>query len=542
MVILHRLALSSSETRLLVDGGVVLRRTRSVAATTAALNDALAHHSGPVVVVVSLSVGSQAPEQILGAVAEHQRAGVTRLHAVPTSSGTNNQRRARALGVDAVFAWPEGVFGEVVRIVGPGLAGGAGSQVVLRRFAERAPAARVLGLHFGAGLQARIVNISASGAMLECAVGNGDIESIGFEFSVGGVAHPPVFGRVVWRETRGDRERLGLQFTDVSGSTRDAIARFVEDTNVLRVGKGGTPLPQGDTRASPGDGRKVRVQHGKRRDYFTLEEDEGGLSLVPGEPFFVPYALGDVVEIVPSGPRAGARFHARIVARQQRDPDRIDSRIAWLVERVQAIPAPLERTTTLPPHDALDADDGEVSSPGASWVALATAVDGLAQAKEPFGESLDFLVLPSAYRGGESFSAHTFALRADGTPRLVLNEHDRFFALPRAQRPFRITVGRGNAVDIRVEHALVSKVHALLHWHPEAGWAIEDTGSTNGTRIANDAFSVDDVPIEPTTQRPLRHGNVVRIGLQRVHFLSSEALRNACDDLLARRRARDTRS
>ena len=551
MVILHRLALSASETRLLTDAGVDVQRCRSVAATIAAINEALAARTGGVVVVASLSVGSQAPEQVFGAVVEHQRAGTTRLHAVATSSGGNNVRRAQALGVDAVYAWPEGAFGEVVRVLAPGVADGDGAKVVLRRFAERAPTARVLGLHFGAGLQAHIVNISASGAMLECAAGSGDIESIGFDFSVGGVAQPPVFGRVVWRERRGDRVRLGLQFVDVSEATRAAIARYVQDTNVLRVGHQPLRGPTGgDTRSNArvatNAGQKVRVQHGKRRDYFVLEEEDGGLALVPSEPFFVPYALGDVVEIVPAGKSGGARsagpfagtFSARIVARQQRDPDRVDSRIAWLVERVAAIPAQLERTTTLPPEEARDgASDGV----GASWVALAAAVDGLAQANDPFGESREFLVLPSVHRGGEGLSARTFALRADGTPRLVLHEHDRFFALPRANGAFRITVGRGDDVDIRVEHPLVSKVHALLHWHPEHGWSVEDTGSKNGTHVAADAFAVDEVALTPTSPRLLQHGNVVRIGPQRVHFLSSDTMRAACADLLARRRARDAR-
>jgi hypothetical protein len=549
VVILHRLAFSSAESRLLEEAGVDVQRHRTVTATIAAMNDALRKRSGPCVVVVSLSVGSQAPEQILGAIREHQHAGSARVHVVPTSADGHNARRAQALGLDAVFSWPEGAFGEVVRVVAPGVADGGGAQVVLRRFAERAPAARVLGLHFGAGLQARIVNISTTGAMLECAQGSGDIESIGFEFSVGGASFPPVFGRVVWRETRGDRERLGLQFVDVSDKTRAAIARFVQDTNVVRVGG-----QRASTRATPTTGEKVRVQHGKRRDYFRLEHDDGGLALVPDEPFFVPYALGDVVDVAPVARSGGASFSARIVARQQRDPDRIDSRIAWLIERVRAIPAQLERATTLPPrpahehnghngqtehHEAHDQHEGDAV--GASWVALATAVDALAAATEPFGDSHEFLVLPSVHRAGEGFSARTFALRADGTPRLVLHEHDRFFALPRAHGAFRITVGRGDAVDIRIEHPLVSKVHALLHWHPEHGWSVEDTGSKNGTHVAADAFAVDDRAVPPSSPTSLQHGNVLRIGPQRMHFASAETLRAAAADLLTRRRARDGR-
>ena len=75
-MVLHRLSLSPSETRLLEDSGVRVVRSRSVNQTLAAVDAT----TGPCVVVVSLSVGSQAPELIFMGLRERQAARGDALH------------------------------------------------------------------------------------------------------------------------------------------------------------------------------------------------------------------------------------------------------------------------------------------------------------------------------------------------------------------------------------------------------------------------------------------------------------------------------
>lgn len=512
---------------MLEESGVRVVRSRSVQQTLTTIEQT----PGPCVVVVSLSVGSQAPEQIFSAVADRRAHHKAPLEGVATSDpGRSNLRRAKNLGLDAVYAWPDGAFSQIARLVS------AAPNVVMRRFAERAPAARALGLSFGLGIDAHIVNISASGAMLDCDQTGTAVESIGFEFSVGGAAQAPIFAKVVWREPRGERVRLGLQFVDVSEATRNAIARFVEETNVIRVGGA-----RAEQRPAPPGGFKVRVHHGKRRDYFRLDDSDGGLTLVPDRPFFVPYEIGDHVEVVPTSALDGlTRFGARLVARQQHDPGRIDSRISWTLERDGArhddVTDPritIGPGAAPPPAPALTVDP--------RWTPLARALDTLALGQDPFAGHDWFVVVPAPPKGGVSgLSARTFTLSLKGGSTVLLfTEPDRFLALPRqGAEATRISIGRSEAADVPVPNATVSKVHALLHWNPtRAGWDIEDVGSSNGTRLRANAFASDETKLLPLIREPLHPSTIVRLGKQRLHVLSAEDLRATCKLLLSQRRS-----
>lgn len=527
-MVLHRLSLSPSETRLLEESGVRVVRSRSVNQTLASIDEC----SGPCVVVVSLSVGSQAPEQIFGAIADRQAARAAPLQGIATSDpGRSNLRRAKNLGLDAVYAWPDGAFSQVVRLLA------AAPNVVMRRFAERAPAARALGLRFGLGIDARIVNISATGAMLDCDQTGARVESIGFEFMVGGTPQPPIFAKVVWREPRGERVRLGLQFVDVSETTRGAIARFVEETNVIKVGGA-----RAEQRPTPPGGHKVRVHHGTRRDYFRLDDSDGTLMLVPDRPFFVPYELGDTVEVVPAHANGGPpRFTARVVARQQQDADRIDSRISWVLERNQGDHEPVTdpRMTLAPSHDSSPAASSPTVDP--RWSPLSHALELMAQGHDPFAGEGWFVVVPAPPQGATgSLSARTFTLSLKGAGTVLLfGEQDRYLALPpTGSEAFRVSIGRGDVADVPVANTTVSKLHALLHWNPTIpGWEIEDVGSSNGTRLRADAFAGEERKLLPTVREPLRRGNVVRLGKQRLHLVSSEELRATCALLAGQRRS-----
>jgi transcriptional regulator with GAF, ATPase, and Fis domain len=60
----------------------------------------------------------------------------------------------------------------------------------------------------------------------------------------------------------------------------------------------------------------------------------------------------------------------------------------------------------------------------------------------------------------------------------------------------RLVIGRGEDADVRIEHASVSRRHALLHLDPEL--RIEDLGSSNGTRIGGAPVAAGQpVPIPP---------------------------------------------
>lgn len=54
--------------------------------------------------------------------------------------------------------------------------------------------------------------------------------------------------------------------------------------------------------------------------------------------------------------------------------------------------------------------------------------------------------------------------------------------LPDVARRVELTIGRADDCDFVLDEPMVSRHHAVLRRTPE-GWAIRDSGSTNGTRV-----------------------------------------------------------
>src|SRR5271170_4414704 len=99
----------------------------------------------------------------------------------------------------------------------------------------------------------------------------------------------------------------------------------------------------------------------------------------------------------------------------------------------------------------------------------------------------------------------TAALSAPAAAReIVVCWEDRVerFDIPAAS----ITVGRGEACQVRIRHASVSRAHARLHFG-ERGVEIEDLESANGTFI-------DGVRI--AGRAPLAVGSIVLLGAVRL--------------------------
>lgn len=65
----------------------------------------------------------------------------------------------------------------------------------------------------------------------------------------------------------------------------------------------------------------------------------------------------------------------------------------------------------------------------------------------------------------------------------------------------RVIVGRSRDVDFRIDHADVSRRHAVIYWS-EGSIVVKDLGSTNGTMV-------NGYPVESTVVRP---SDVIRIG------------------------------
>jgi pSer/pThr/pTyr-binding forkhead associated (FHA) protein len=75
-----------------------------------------------------------------------------------------------------------------------------------------------------------------------------------------------------------------------------------------------------------------------------------------------------------------------------------------------------------------------------------------------------------------------------------------------------MTVGRDEEADIRVDEALVSRVHARIEPRP-GGYAVLDLGSTNYTRVNG----------EVVAERTLSHGDEVRFARARCQYLEDAA-------------------
>ncbi|MBN2361262.1 MAG: PilZ domain-containing protein [Deltaproteobacteria bacterium] len=327
LLILHRLTLLQCKTQFLEERGVKVVSSRSVRHTCALLDAA----RNICAVVVDVSVGSQAPERIhrhhLGtaARADHlqQFVGCT------SSRQPTLRQRSRRLGLASVLIWPEGAFEELVRFF-------AGLPTF--KFARQAERA-VVNETFGSPddeLSGRLINLSATGAMIEADAPLGVGSTIHLELDVPGTDHrASIAGSVVWTEAAGQRTRLGIAFRDLSPAIQEAIAAFVHNLNEIRFGTGA------EGRERPGQAsRCATVQVGRERsrrvDYFRLEGDlQPQARLVPKKPFFAPYEIGErlLLRRVPGAP--GQALQVEVTGRFFLDDERLDSRVGWIVRRVK---------------------------------------------------------------------------------------------------------------------------------------------------------------------------------------------------------------
>jgi hypothetical protein len=324
VVILHRLTLDEKKLSLLRARNVSVIQTRSVTATLSALSEA----REPRIVITDMSIGSDAPEKLARGIAA---APLDRAGRKPTMICCTTKQagrvlgRASRLGATQVFVWPEGAFAELVRTLAPepGFA--------LRRTAERA----VLGEEFESlddDVSGRILNISSTGALIECSAGAADVTMFALDLELPGTGiKTEVTARVAWSENVGDRVQLGLEFVRVSPTIRAAIAAFVHEQNVL------TPPPRqphDETQkpTPPSQRQKARVQRAgdSRVDYFYFEGDpaKGGL-LVPKVGYFVPFRPGDELTIQLTTSAGPKLLRAPIIDSVTLDPGRVNSRIGW---------------------------------------------------------------------------------------------------------------------------------------------------------------------------------------------------------------------
>lgn len=83
--------------------------------------------------------------------------------------------------------------------------------------------------------------------------------------------------------------------------------------------------------------------------------------------------------------------------------------------------------------------------------------------------------------------------------------------------PGEVTVGRGDDVDVAIELASVSTIHAKLACGAD-GWSIEDSGSRNGTFVNGDR-------LESGAVRPIASGTAIRLGPEALFtFLEPDGL------------------
>ena len=84
-----------------------------------------------------------------------------------------------------------------------------------------------------------------------------------------------------------------------------------------------------------------------------------------------------------------------------------------------------------------------------------------------------------------------------GNETIVLKVNNQQYAFDQG----RVMVGRSRDVDFRIDHADVSRRHAVIYWS-EGSIVVKDLGSTNGTMV-------NGYPVESTVVRP---SDVIRIG------------------------------
>ncbi len=313
VIVLHRLVLDAHRLQQAQSIGLPIVTSSSVAQTLAA-----AAAATRVCVLVDLGVGGHGPEKIARALRDHPKA---ELMACTTQRHAQLTSRARQLGVDRVFIFPEGALSRVFEL-SPDV-----PRLEMRRTAERAQIGEQLQ---GDLLHGTLVNISATGALIEIDPSQADVDEVRFAFGIPGAVAEPVTlrGRVCWRGADAKKTRVGVSFIGVDDVTREALSRFVQGQNVLRVVAPGAPPPS----PSPATRlEKVRVQRigDSRVDFFALQMEPGDddALLVPRVPFIVWWNTGDLLSVR----RGTTTTTFQVVERVPLEPQRVDGRVGWRI-------------------------------------------------------------------------------------------------------------------------------------------------------------------------------------------------------------------
>ena len=100
-------------------------------------------------------------------------------------------------------------------------------------------------------------------------------------------------------------------------------------------------------------------------------------------------------------------------------------------------------------------------------------------------------------------------------PKVVLALGSALIGVLNLTQP-RITIGRRETCDIKIDHVAISGIHAVIFVENHA-YVIEDLESTNGT-LVNDA---------PVTRHVLHHLDVIEIGMHKLHYFDEASTMNA---------------
>ena len=308
---LHRVRFDDKKAEVLEKYGIEVLPTRSMEETKAALQ-----HEGPVIVLVDLSVGGAAPESLAKAAVDLKN---VKLLGCASQRVGSLQRRASRIGMSEVYVFPEGAFGAVLRALS------AEPGVAVRRISERVNVVDGAA-HLESVGAARLVNLSSTGALIEC-----EADAREDEFSIAlswptATLRAVVTGTVRWREKANDKMRLGIEFIKVDDATRKCIEEFVRDCNVIGVASPANAPP------AKTKGQKVKVSKvGRARsDYFIVDGDlTDEAVLVPSGTFFVDFQVGDHLQ-VKTGQGQLAPQTVTIVGRRDLDGT-LGGRIGWQV-------------------------------------------------------------------------------------------------------------------------------------------------------------------------------------------------------------------
>jgi hypothetical protein len=314
-VIFHRVDPEEPRLRLLRRSNVHVHRVRSIEKVVELAKAA----TGLIIVVFDLGRGSSGPERLHRELWCPPPAESFPSLILGTSVASENvTRRKRALGLSAVYRWPDALLHELFEIL----------QVLptaaFKRLSRRTTITTRL-VATAQQLNGRFVNISPGGAMVESADPSATGEFMLIELDVERSGNPAkVKAEVVWTERSDEKHRIGLRFDNLPDETRRSLEDYVASMSTVSGAKKARSL----------NGRVVKVQAvGKRRsDYFMLtgDVDEEAL-LVPRRAFLPPYRVGEILVV---RDKQGDQLRVELLGRLMVDGDRIDSRVGWRIRRI----------------------------------------------------------------------------------------------------------------------------------------------------------------------------------------------------------------